>query len=206
MNARQAASMINAIADSISKKKKWLTELDAAIGDGDHGTNLAKGFDKAREKLVEYKLPSDVFKDVAMTLMSTVGGSSGPLFGSFFVKMAMRFRNSEEISPEIFADAFSDGVNGVMSLGKSSVGDKTMLDALAPACEAYKSALSEKNDMVYALGKASGAAKQGAKDTVPLIAKRGRASFFGEMSIGHKDPGAASSALMIEAMLKAMVS
>ncbi|MCL1941516.1 MAG: dihydroxyacetone kinase subunit DhaL [Synergistaceae bacterium] len=196
--------MIKAIANSISENKDWLTGLDAAIGDGDHGANLANGFDKAKEKAVGHDLPSEVFKEVAMTLMSAVGGSSGPLFGSFFVKMAMKFRSERDVSPELFGEAFSDGVNGIISLGRASLGDKTMLDALIPACEAYKSALAEKSDMARALTKASEAAKRGAEDTIPLIAKRGRASFLGENSKGHKDPGAASSALIIEAMLKAV--
>ena len=196
--------MIKAIASSISENKDWLTELDAAIGDGDHGVNLSRGFDKAIEKFstLKYEFPSDVFKDVAMMLMSAVGGSSGPLYGSLFVKMAMRFRGSEDISPELFGDAFSDGVNGVMSLGKASCGDKTMLDALVPACEVCKSALAEEGDIVYALKKALDAAVQGAESTIPLHAKKGRASYIGDKSIGHKDPGAASSVIIIEAMLK----
>ena len=196
--------MIRAITESISKNKEWLTDLDAAIGDGDHGVNLSRGFEKAIEKFSTYKyeFPSDVFKDVAMTLMSTVGGSSGPLYGSFFVKMAMRFRGSENISHELFVEAICDGVNGVISLGKASCGDKTMLDALIPACEACKSALTEEDDIVYALSKALEAATKGAEDTIPLLAKKGRASFEGVNSVGHKDPGAASSVIIIEAMLK----
>ena len=204
MNAKQAKSMIKAIADSISQNKDWLTELDAAIGDGDHGVNMAQGFEKATEKIsmFNYELPSEVFKDAAMMLMSAVGGSSGPLFGSFFVKMAMRFRGAEVVSPELFGEALSDGVNGVISLGRASVGEKTMLDALIPACEAYNCAVLERSNMVYALTKACEAAKQGAEDTVQLVAKRGRISFLGDKTKGQKDPGAVSSALIIEAMLK----
>ena len=196
--------MIRSIAESVSKNKEWLTELDAAIGDGDHGINLSRGFEKAIEKFntIKYEFPADVFKDVAMMLMSAVGGSSGPLYGSFFVKMAMKFRGSEDISPELFGEALSDGVNGVMSLGKASCGDKTMLDALVPACEICKSALAEEGDIVYALKKALDAATIGAESTIPLIAKKGRASFIGDKSTGHKDPGAASSVIIIEAMLK----
>jgi len=196
--------MIRAIAENISKNGEWLTELDVAIGDGDHGTNLTRGFNKAIEKFSTYKyeLPSEIFKDVAMMLMSVVGGSSGPLYGSFFVKMAMRFRGFEDVSPELLGDALSDGVNGVISLGKASCGDKTMLDALIPACESYKSALAEGGDVIYAFAKAYEAACQGAESTIPLQAKKGRASFFGDRSIGHKDPGAASSVLIIEAMYK----
>ena len=205
MNVKQAEKMIRSIANAISKNKEWLTKLDVAIGDGDHGINLALGFEKAKRRLGEHGLPSEVFKDAAMALMSVGGGSSGPIFGSFFVKMAMRFRNAEEISPELFAEAFSDGVNGVATLGKAAAGDKTMLDALAPACEAYKTAVSEKSDMVYALTKALEAAKQGAEDTIPLIAKKGRAGFLGKKTKGHKDPGAASAALIIEAMLESFL-
>ena len=206
MNANQSKSMIKAIVGIISKNKEWLTALEVAIGDGDHGINMALGFDKAGEivSASNNELPSEIFKDMAMMLMSSIGGSSGPLYGSFFVKMAMRFRDAEEISPELFGEALSDGVNGVISLGKASLGDKTMLDVLAPACEAYKSALSEKNDIVYALAKAKDAAYKGVEDTIPLIAKRGRTSFAGQNSKGHKDPGAVSSALIIEAMLNSL--
>ena len=204
MNAKQAELMIKAIAKSVSKNKNWLTKLDAVIGDGDHGINLSRGFDKSIEKfsILKYEFPAEVFKDVAMMLMSEVGGSSGPLYGSFFVKMAMRFRGCESISPELFGEALSDGVNGVISLGKASIGDKTMLDTLVPACDACKSALAEEGDIVYALTKAFDAAIIGAEGTIPLIAKKGRASFLGDKSIGHKDPGAASSVIIIEAMLK----
>ena len=196
--------MIRSIAESVSKNKEWLTELDMAIGDGDHGINFARGFNKAIEKFstIKYEFPAEVFKDVAMMLMSVVGGSSGPLYGSFFVKMAMRFRGSEDISPKMFGEALSDGVYGVMSLGKASCGDKTMLDALMPACEICKSILAEEGDIVCALKKALDAAVIGAESTIPLIAKKGRASFIGDRSIGHKDPGAASSVIIIEAMLK----
>jgi len=208
MNAKQAILMVKVIAENISKNKEWLTDLDTVIGDGDHGNNLAQGFDRAAEKISALKneLPTEIFREVAMTLMSAVGGSSGPLYGSFFVKMAMRFRGTEEISPELFGKALSDGVKGVMALGKASVGDKTMLDTLVPACEQYNSALAEENDITYALSKAFEAAKQGAESTISLLAKKGRASFYGEKSVGHKDPGAASSAIIIEAMLMSITN
>jgi dihydroxyacetone kinase-like protein len=204
MNAKQAEFMIRAIAESASKNKEWLTGLEAAVGDGDHGTNLARGFDKAIEKFnaLKYECPAEIFKDVAMTLMSAVGGSSGPLYGSFFVKMAMRFRGSEDVSPELIGEALCDGVTGVMSLGKASCGDKTMLDALIPACEVCRSALTTEGDIVSAFKEALLAAIRGAESTIPLIARKGRASFIGDRSIGHKDPGAASSAIIIEAMFK----
>jgi dihydroxyacetone kinase-like protein len=140
-----------------------------------------------------------------MVLMSVVGGSSGPLYGSFFVKMAMRFRGSEDISPELFGQAFSDGISGIISLGKASLGDKTMLDSLIPACEVYKSALTEKGDIVYALTKALEAANSGAEGTIQLLAKKGRSSFLSDKSVGHKDPGAASSVIIIEAILKSFI-
>jgi dihydroxyacetone kinase-like protein len=204
MNAKQAEFMIKAIAKSVSKNKNWLTKLDAAIGDGDHGINLSRGFDKSIKKfsMLKYDFPAEVFKDVAMMPMSAVGGSAGPLYGSFFVKMALRFRGCESISPELFTEALSDGVNGVISLGKASVGDKTMLDTLVPASNACKLAFAEEGDIIFALNKALEAAVIGAEETIPLIAKKGRASFIGDKSIGHKDPGAASSVIIIEAMLK----
>lgn len=204
MNAKQAEAIIREMARLIEEHKDELTELDAAIGDADHGTNMARGFSKSLEKMSvgRYELPTEVFKDVAMMLMSAVGGSAGPLFGNFFVKMAMRFRGSPEISPEEFGLAFADGVAGVVALGKSALGEKTMLDALIPACEAYNGAIKSGADFEGSLKKALEAAKVGAEATIPLVARKGRASYLGERSAGHKDPGAASSVLIVEAMQK----
>lgn len=204
MNAKQAEAMIKFMAAGIGEHKDTLTALDAEIGDADHGINMARGFDRVTDKMsiARYELPAEVFKDVAMMLMSAVGGSAGPLYGSFFVKMAMRFRGEESISPELFGLALSDGVNGVMSLGKGVRGDKTMLDALIPACDAYNKAVDDGDNIENALKKAFEAAKEGAEATIPLVARKGRASYLGERSAGHKDPGAASSVIIIESMLK----
>lgn len=204
MNAKQAEAIIKIMAADIEAHKDELTELDAAIGDADHGVNMARGFGRALEKMgiARYELPTEVFKDVAMMLMSAVGGSAGPLYGNFFVKMAMRFRGEANISPELFGSAFSDGVSGVMALGKGARGDKTMLDALIPACEAYNAAVKSGGDIKSGLEAALQAARDGAEATIPMIAHKGRASYLGERSIGHKDPGAASSVIIVEAMLK----
>lgn len=204
MNVKVAENIIKIMAASIEEHKDTLTELDSAIGDADHGINMSRGFTRVIEKMgiARYELPAEIFKDVAMMLMSVVGGSAGPLYGNFFVKMAMRFRGEAEISPALFGEAFKDGVNGVMALGKGVVGDKTMLDALCPACDAYNAAVTAGSDFTGALEKALAAAKNGAEGTIPMIARKGRASYLGERSIGHKDPGAASAVLLVESMLK----
>ncbi len=191
-------------ADTFVAHKDELTQLDAAIGDADHGANMARGFNAVKGKLADLK-DKDVgaiFKAVAMTLISTVGGASGPLYGTFFLQAANPSNGKKELSLAELSATFDAGLQGLMSRGKAAVGEKTMVDALVPALAALKAAGGDTLD--EALDRAVASARKGADSTVPLVAKKGRASYLGERSAGHLDPGAASSVLLLEALHKAV--
>ena len=180
------------LAALLEEKKEYLTDLDSAIGDADHGINMNRGFVKVLEKLQgkEYNDFAEIFRDVAMTLMSVVGGSAGPLYGTFFMKTGQALAGKNEATAEEFANAMQEGLKGIMALGKSTLGDKTMVDAISPAIEALKSI---PDDERAAWASAADAAEEGMEATIPMLAKRGRSSYLGERSIGHQDPGATSS-------------
>ena len=193
-------------AETYTQHKDKLTQLDAAIGDADHGANMARGFNAVQGKLAGLK-NSDVgtiFKTVAMTLISTVGGASGPLYGTFFLQAASGANGKSALTHEELAAALSAGLQGLMHRGKAVVGEKTMVDALVPALEALRPI--ENDSLAAAVDRAVTAAKKGADSTVPLVAKKGRASYLGERSAGHLDPGAASSVLLLEALQRAIHS
>jgi dihydroxyacetone kinase-like protein len=193
-------------AASYESQKDRLTELDAAIGDADHGANMNRGFGAVKGKLagLQDKDIGTIFKTVAMTLISTVGGASGPLYGTFFLQAAAGANGKTSLTHEELAAVFGAGLQGLMNRGKAAVGEKTMVDALVPALEALKPI--EHDSLPAALDRAVAAAKKGAESTVPLVAKKGRASYLGERSAGHLDPGAASSVLLLEALQQAMQS
>ena len=190
-------------AATFEAHKDELTQLDAAIGDADHGANMARGFTAVKGKLGELqgKDIGAVFKAVAMTLISTVGGASGPLYGTFFLQAAPGAAGKAELTQQELYSVFGSGLQGLMNRGKAAVGEKTMVDALVPAIDALKPAGND--SLAEALDRAVAAAKKGADSTVPLVAKKGRASYLGERSAGHLDPGAASSVLLLEALQKA---
>jgi dihydroxyacetone kinase-like protein len=190
-------------ASSFQQHKDELTQLDAAIGDADHGANMARGFNAVQGKLASLQGQDigAIFKTVAMTLISTVGGASGPLYGTFFLQAAAAAAGKTSLEPPEFFAVFQAGLQGLMNRGKAAVGDKTMVDALVPAVAALEPEGSE--GLVQRLGRAVAAAKAGAESTVPLVAKKGRASYLGERSAGHKDPGAASTVLLLEALQQA---
>jgi phosphoenolpyruvate---glycerone phosphotransferase subunit DhaL len=190
-------------AETYEVHKDELTELDAAIGDADHGANMARGFTAVKGKLGDLKGKDIgvVFKTVAMTLISTVGGASGPLYGTFFLQAANGANGKNELSLAEVATIFDAGLQGLVHRGKASVGDKTMVDALVPAMAALKPV--DGDSLADVLARAIAAAKKGADSTVPLVAKKGRASYLGERSAGHMDPGATSSVLLLEALQKA---
>ena len=202
LTADGVARWLEAAAASFDENKDRLTELDSAIGDGDHGANMARGFQAVRAKLPEFagKDIGTVFKTVAMTLISTVGGASGPLYGTFFLQAAGPAKGKAELSAADLAASFETGLVGVINLGKAAVGDKTMIDVLTPAVQALSA--SAGGGLGAALGKAVEAARKGADSTIPLVARKGRASYLGERSAGHLDPGAASSVLLLEALAK----
>jgi dihydroxyacetone kinase-like protein len=194
--ARTALGKFNAV---IEEKKDYLTDLDSAIGDADHGINMNRGMKKVMEKTrdKEYSDFGGLFRDVAMTIMSAVGGSAGPLYGTFFMKTGQKLTGRNDASSEDFANAMQDGLAGIMSLGKSQIGDKTMVDALQPAIDALRA--GGESDLA-AWNAAAEAAEKGMTDTIPMLAKRGRSSYLGERSIGHQDPGATSVFYLVSAL------
>lgn len=196
---------LKTFAEAIAANKEYLTRLDSAIGDADHGINMDRGF-----QAVFAKLPGladqdigTILKAVGMTLVSTVGGASGPLYGTFFLRMGMAAEGRFELTLADWIGAFGKGVDGVRLLGKAVPGDKTMVDSLVPALAALKDAATEGASFAIALHRAEQAAHQGMLDTIPLIARKGRARYLGERSAGHQDPGATSAYLLLSATVAA---
>jgi dihydroxyacetone kinase-like protein len=192
---------VRAFADLVAANREYLTELDSAIGDADHGSNMDRGMKAAVAALDETApaTPGALFSKVGMTLVSTVGGASGPLFGTFFLRLGTSLGDAETATPQQFAAALRAGLEGVVARGKAEPGDKTMYDALAPAVDALDAALAEPVDLPSALARAQEAAAQGRDATTPMLARKGRASYLGERSVGHQDPGATTVALLMEA-------
>ncbi len=192
---------INTFAATVRDQKEYLTALDSAIGDADHGINMDRGF-----QAVIAKLPGPpnrdigaAFKTVGMTLVSTVGGASGPLYGTFFLQLGAATAGREAIGLDDLVTALDAGVAGIQRLGKAEPGDKTMVDALLPARDALREAAASGASLEDALTRTVGAAEQGMLATTPLVARKGRASYLGERSAGHQDPGATSSYLLLKA-------
>jgi dihydroxyacetone kinase-like protein len=191
-------------AKTFQEHKDELTQLDAAIGDADHGANMARGFSAVQAKLasLQGKDIGAIFKTTAMTLISTVGGASGPLYGTFFMQAAANTAGKTNLTPDELFAMFEAGFQGLASRGKAVVGDKTMVDAFQPAVEAMKPHGAD--TAAQALDRAIIAAKRGAALTIPLVAKKGRASYLGERSAGHQDPGSLSTVLLFEALRDAV--
>ena len=198
MTKEKLIELINDIADKIEENKDYLTDLDSAIADGDHGINMARGFSAVKEKLqtVEDKDCGTILKTVGMTLVSTVGGAAGPLYGTAFMKAGMAVGGKEEISGEDFIKMMEEDINGVKMRGKSEAGEKTMLDAMIPAYDAFKEGLCD--GAKSAIEKALQASMDGVEYTKTIKATKGRASYIGDRSIGHQDPGATSFTYMME--------
>jgi dihydroxyacetone kinase-like protein len=190
----------------VTQNKDYLTQLDSAIGDADHGINLNRGMNAVLEALDAggFTGVPDLLKKVGMTLVTTVGGASGALYGTYFLRFAMASGDVTELSVTAFGKGLRAGLEGVVARGKPELGDKTMFDAMAPATDAYDNALAAGEDLTTALQKASAAAEDGRDATVPLLAKKGRASYLGERSIGHQDPGATSTAMLFTAAAAAL--
>jgi dihydroxyacetone kinase-like protein len=192
--------LIRRFADVIAERKEELTALDSAIGDADHGINMHRGMQAVLAKL-DGQAPGDVgalLKGVGMTLVSTVGGAGGPLYGTLFLKLAEPTGGKEAIEPSDWADALDRAVEGVQARGKAELEDKTMVDALVPGRDAFRTALEEGAAFPDALRRSADAAEAGMKATIPLVARKGRASYLGERSAGHQDPGATSSWLFLK--------
>jgi len=191
-------------AAEVAENRAYLTKLDGAIGDGDHGTNMDRGMKKVLERL-ETTDGDDIgasLKAVGMALVSSVGGAAGPLYGTLFLQMGQATAGRSELDLAGFTEALDAGVQGVIKRGKAEPGDKTMLDALGPALEALRAADGE--DVADALQRAAEAAREGMEATVPLVARKGRASYLGERSAGHQDPGATSSHLLLKTAAEAV--
>jgi phosphoenolpyruvate---glycerone phosphotransferase subunit DhaL len=188
--------------DLVIKNQTELTELDAAIGDADHGINMARGMKTVLEKLdAEHQAhANDLFKTVAMSLVTSVGGASGPLYGTFFLRFASAAGPAIELDADALHMALGAGLAGVVERGKAQAGDKTMVDALSPALDAMEAVIKNGGDLAASVAAAYDAAIAGRDATVPMIARKGRASYLGERSAGHMDPGAASVALLFDAL------
>ncbi|WP_030483523.1 dihydroxyacetone kinase subunit DhaL [Nocardioides aequoreus] len=199
LSLEQLRAWVDGFAASVKEHREELTELDSAIGDADHGSNMDRGLRAVGEAL-EAKPPADaaaLFTTVGMTLVSKVGGASGPLFGTFFMRVGQALKGVDAVDVAALTAALEAGTEGVVARGKAEAGDKTMYDALAPAVAALREAGAASPG--EALAAAASAARAGAEATVPLQARKGRASYLGERSIGHQDPGATSVALLLEA-------
>jgi len=192
---------LNECGRVITENKDYLTQLDSAIGDADHGANMDRGFKAALAKLpsVADKDIGTLFKSVGMTLVQTVGGAGGPLYGTFFMQAGTATANKMELTAGDWSTALEAALSGVVARGKAQLGDKTMVDALTPALNALKQAVNDGADQNECLRRSTSAAEQGMKDTIPLVARKGRASYLGERSAGHQDPGATSSYLLLKA-------
>jgi dihydroxyacetone kinase-like protein len=196
---------VRSFATLVAEHRDHLTELDAAIGDADHGSNMDRGMSAVVVALDETPPATlgALFSKVGITLVSTVGGASGPLFGTLFLRMGTSFGEVGSATPAELAAALRAGLGGVVARGKPEPGDKTMYDALAPAVDALDRAVAEGQPLAAGLKLAAGAAAAGRDATTPMLARKGRASYLGERSVGHQDPGATTVALLLEAATSA---
>jgi dihydroxyacetone kinase-like protein len=200
------SEIVRAMAAAMEENRRHLTKLDSEIGDGDHGNNMHRGFQAALERLEaaeDPSTPADVLKTVSMALISKVGGAAGPLYGTAFLRASTALADKEEVSAGEAAEALDAALGGIKQRGKAEAGDKTLVDALEPAVEAAKGAVGE-GSMAGVLRAAAEAARKGAEATVPLTARRGRASYLGERAAGHQDPGATSTYLLLDAAARTL--
>lgn len=199
---------VREFARVIGENAQLLTDLDAAIGDADHGINMSRGMTAVIAALDESESAdmAALCKQVGMTLVKSVGGASGPLYGTFFLRMATAIGSAESVEAADFAKALRAGVEGVVQRGRAEAGDKTMFDALAPALDALDAALASGAGLDAALADATVAAEKGRDATESMVARKGRASYLGQRSVGHQDPGAASAAMLVAAAATAFAT
>lgn len=202
MNKDKFINVIEQWANIISENKDYLTELDQPIGDSDHGINLNRGFQAVIAKLPEIKDKDlgTIVKTIGTTLVSTVGGASGPLYGTFFMKAASPFNGKDEGTIEEFKEAFNAGIEGVKMRGKADLGAATMLDAMIPAYNVLCEKLTAGEDAKNAFLESYKACEEGCKKTIDMVATKGRAAYLGERGIGHQDPGATSFTLLYKVL------
>lgn len=202
LTGKQIIDILSNINKKISENKDYLTQLDASIGDGDHGLNMDRGFNAVMDKLKDDDGGNigNILKKSGMALVSNVGGASGPLYGTAFMKAGSKLSGKSQIDIDDFLEALKEALEGVKMRGKTDVDDKTMIDALVPAIDAMEKGLNEGKSDLDILRDVKDAAFNGVEHTKEIIAKKGRASYLGERSIGHQDPGATSCALILEAI------
>jgi len=201
----QMRRALDAMCDTIENEKEYLSELDGAIGDGDHGVNMAKCFREVKKKLAETSAEDvgTLFKDVGMVVMNSVGGAMGALYGTFFLKLSQSSAGKSEVSLSDLAGMLQTGEQGILDIGKANPGDKTLIDTLSPAVRAIEAAEKEGKPLVEALADFEQAAKQGMESTRDMLAKMGRASRLGERTIGHQDAGATSCYFILRSLASA---
>jgi phosphoenolpyruvate---glycerone phosphotransferase subunit DhaL len=202
ITTEQLTGWLRRFHDLVIKNQAALTKLDSAIGDADHGINMARGMDAVVQKL-DGTYPAavdELLKTVAMTLLSSVGGASGPLYGTFFLRFGKAAGSANELDLVGFASALRAGLDGILERGKAEIGDKTMVDAFSPALDEMDAVIDKGGDLAAAVIAAREAATAGRDATLPLVARKGRASYLGERSAGHIDPGAASTSLLFDAL------
>lgn len=204
----QLIAWLSRFRDLVTEKQSYLTELDSAIGDADHGSNMVRGMNAVAEKIgAEPATAADaLLKSVGMTLVTSVGGAAGPLYGTLFLRMGVSAGPVTEMDGAALGASLRAGLDGVVARGKAEANDKTMFDAIAPALDAWDAAVSGGGDMTAAASAALVAAEKGRDATEPLVARKGRASYLGERSAGHIDPGATSSALLFQALADTITS
>jgi dihydroxyacetone kinase-like protein len=204
LTVEQFGAWLRGFAAAVHDNAALLTELDSAIGDADHGSNMDRGMAAVVALLDQttFTSPDALFKKVGMTLVSTIGGASGPLYGTFFLRLGAALQGVDPVDATTFGEALRAGVHGVQARGKAELDDKTMYDALAAAVSAYDATASD--GVTAALAAAATAAAEGRDRITPLVARKGRASYLGERSAGHQDPGATSATLLVESAAAAL--
>ena len=203
---KEGQVIILKLIETVQKNREYLSEVDGLIGDGDHGINMNKGFTLCGQRMAGQELNfSDSLKTLGRVLLTEIGGSMGPLYGTFFNKMARRCKNEEEISALVFGDMLKDALNGIAELGNAKLGDKTLMDVLIPASDAFNQALKNGKSFSEALHHMKQAAEAGMNSTKDMVARIGRASRLGERSRGVLDAGAVSCNLLLQAMADTML-
>lgn len=202
VSVESVSAWLRRFAELVTANKDHLTELDSAIGDADHGANMARGMEAVVSQMDQANTVDALLKKAGLALVSNVGGTSGPLYGTFLMKMGMTTGSFAQVPAEAFGEALQAGLDGLVARGKTELGDKTMVDALAPAVEAFRASIGD--GLASASRAAQAAAREGRDATVPMVARKGRASYLGERSAGHLDPGAASASYLMDALAEAL--
>jgi dihydroxyacetone kinase-like protein len=202
----QLVSWLSRFTALVTDNRSYLTELDSAIGDADHGSNMARGMAAVMEKTAAAPSTAvdELFKQVGMTLVTSVGGASGPLYGTFFLRFGTTAGAVAQLDSAGLAAALRAGLGGVLARGKAELGDKTMVDAMSPALDAFDAEIAAGADLGASAAGAAAAASAGRDATEPLVARKGRASYLGDRSAGHLDPGATSTAYLFQALAEAL--